>query len=73
MSNRKVIQVWGVVYEVFIVSYFDGKEWIDATGPWQGILNVHPFYTDVNAAKMVAKQLNELSGYMTRVEKEERE
>ena len=72
-GERTVVQVWGVQYAVHIVEYFDGKEWIGATGPWEGQLNVHPFYTDVDAAKMVAQQLNRISGNITRVVKEERE
>ena len=70
---RRVVQTFGVTREYWYVSYFDGREWIDATGPWEGILNVQPFYSDVDAAMMVAKQLNTVSGNLTRVEKEDKD
>lgn len=70
-KTEKVIEVFGVTYEIFKVEYLDGKEWIGATGPWNGMLNVQPFYTDVDAAKYVARALHTLTGNLTRVVKEE--
>lgn len=70
-KEKTVVEVFGVTYEAFVVEYFDGKEWIGATGPWEGVMNVHPMYSDLDAAKFVAQTLHKVSGNLTRVVKEE--
>ena len=68
VAKREVIKEFNgdVDNAYYEVEYFDGSEWISASGGWQDGHAVKAMYSDADAAGLAAKGLNQTHGHKTR-------